>query len=86
LADELPESIVLQSLDLRGGRTVTINVTGPSDAGPKVSDFYDHLRRSQVNSKPLFDITKGNLPTYSTPQGIVATWRFDLELDRAENP
>ncbi len=84
-AELLPEDVTLAGLDLKGGRTLTLNGVAPSDKVGLVTDFYEVMRKTVVNGRPMFDKEKGITPNYrQNPDGKTVTWSFNCELLRAE--
>jgi len=84
-AELLPEDVSLAGLDLKGGRTLTLNGVAPSDKVGLVTDFYEVMRKTVVNGRPIFDKDRGITPSYrQNPDGKSVTWSFNCELLRAE--
>ena len=63
--------------ELALGGTVT------SDQITPITDFYDKLRKAQVNNQPMFVVSGGDPLSYRQ-SGNQVTWNFSLELRRAE--
>ena len=79
VADELPEGISLQRFSFGDGHKLTLSGTVTSDQITPITDFYDALRKSQLNGQPMFNPEGGDQLTYRQT-GNRATWNFSLEL------
>jgi hypothetical protein len=82
VADYLPAGVSLQRFSFGDGRKLTLGGTATPDQTTAITDFYDTLRKAQVNDKPMFVLSGG---TPSTRQsGNQVTWNFSLDLRRTE--
>jgi len=52
-AELLPEDVTLQGLDLKGGKTLTLNGVVPEDKVSLVTDFYEMMRKVVVNGQQV---------------------------------
>ena len=83
-AELLPEDVTLQGLDLKGGKTLTLNGVVPEDKVSLVTDFYEMMRKVVVNGQPMFDKDRGMIPNYRREQDGKTRWNFNCELLRGE--
>ena len=56
-------------------------MTTPEQITP-ITDFYDALRKAQVNGQPMFKATGGEQLSYRQ-SGNQVSWSFVLELNHA---
>jgi hypothetical protein len=83
VAQELPAGISLARFSFGDGHTLSLNGTVTSDQITAITDFYDALRKAQLNGQPMFDPISGDQLTYRQ-NGNQVTWNFSLELQRTE--
>jgi hypothetical protein len=84
-AELLPEDILIRSLTFRDGRRFSLQGTAPMGQVQQIYQFEGTLRKATVNGQPLFDISKGETPSYQTaPGGAGLSWSFTLDLKRTE--
>ena len=84
-AEVLPESLTLQSLELKNGRTLTLSGTAPADDGGLITDFNEALRKATSDGQPLFE--RMDVPITKLGQGgATLTWSFSGDLARGEEP
>ena len=83
VADNLPAGISLQRFSFGDGHKLALGGTVTSDQITPITDFYDKLRKSQVNNQPMFVVSGGDPLSYRQ-SGNQVTWNFSLELRRAE--
>jgi hypothetical protein len=79
VADLLPSGITLQRFSFGDGQKLSLNGTVTSDQITEITDFYDALRKAQLNGQPMFNPEGGDQLTYRQT-GNRATWNFSLEL------
>jgi hypothetical protein len=83
VADRLPAGISLQRFSFGNGSKLALNGTVTPDQITPITDFYDALRKAEVNGQPMFVISGGDPLSYRQ-NGNQVTWNFSLELRRAE--
>jgi hypothetical protein len=83
VADKLPAGISLQRFSFGNGQTLSLNGTVTSDQITGITDFYDALRKAQLNGQPMFNLNGGDQLSYRQ-NGSQVTWNFSLELRRTE--
>jgi hypothetical protein len=83
IADQLPAGISLQRFSFGDGRTLSLGGTVTPDQITPITDFYDTLRKAQLNGQPMFNVS-GEVPLSYRQSGNQVTWNFALELRRAE--
>jgi hypothetical protein len=83
VAENLPDGIVLQRFSFGGGQTLSLNGTTTPDQVTAITDFYDALRKAQLNGQPMFSNTGGEPLSYRLAGGQ-ETWNFALQLQRTE--
>ncbi|HLP75844.1 MAG TPA: hypothetical protein VK327_02920 [Candidatus Paceibacterota bacterium] len=81
VAETMPAGLTLDSLNLSGGKKLSLSGTAPAEQLSTVIDFSDSLRRYAVNGQPLFDNRNVDPPRPSV-QGSTIHWSYDLELKR----
>jgi hypothetical protein len=84
VADRLPTGLSLQRFSFGDGRKLTLGGTVTPDQITPITDFYDSLRKAQVNNQSMF-IAGGGVPLSYRQNGNQVTWNFSLELRRAED-
>jgi len=82
VADKLPEGISLQRFSFGDGRRLTLTGTVTSEQINPITDFYDSLRKAQVNGRPMFKAAGGDQLSYRQ-NGNQVSWNFGLELAQA---
>lgn len=75
---------VLQGMDFRDGKKLTLNGTASADQVALLIEFNDKLRKFQVNNRPLFSRVE-ELNYRKNPAGNDVTWSFACELKQAES-
>ena len=83
VSDNLPAGISLQRFSFGDGHKLGLSGTVTPDQTTLITDFYDNLRKSQLNGKPMFNSAGGDIPS-TRLNGSQVTWNFSLELRRAE--
>jgi hypothetical protein len=83
VANELPADISLQRFSFGDGHKLTLSGTVTPDQITPITDFYDALRKVQLNGQPMFNAGGGDQLTYRQ-NGNQVNWNFSLELHRAE--
>jgi hypothetical protein len=83
VAQELPAGTSLQRFSFGDGQTLSLNGIVTSDQITQITDFYDALRKAQLNGQPMFNPEGGDQLTYRQ-NGNQVTWNFSLELRRTE--
>ena len=81
VADQLPAGISLQRFSFGDGRRLALGGTVTPDQITLLTDFYDALRKAQLNNQPMFTTAGDPLSYRGSPQ---VSWNFSLELRRAE--
>ena len=84
VAQELPAGISLARFSFGNGQRLSLNGTVTSDQITAITDFYDALRKAQLNGQPMFNPDGGEQLTYRQ-NGNQVTWNFSLELRRTED-
>lgn len=82
-AEFLPESVTLNSLEFRNGKTLALNGTAPADQRSLITDFNEAMRKATKDGKPFFE--KVDPPSQKLLNGSI-TWYFNAELARSEEP
>jgi hypothetical protein len=84
VAEQLPEGISLQRFSFDNGEKVSLNGTVTTDQISAITDdFYDPIRKAQVNGRQMFDPNGGDQLTYHQYANSV-NWSFSLLLKHAE--
>jgi hypothetical protein len=83
VAEKLPDGISVQRFSFGDGHKLSLNGTVASDQITEITDFYDALRKAQLNGQPMFNPEGGEQLTYRESGGQ-ANWNFSLELRRTE--
>jgi hypothetical protein len=84
VADLLPPGITLQRFSFGDGHQLSLNGTVASDQITQITDFFDALRKAELNGQPMFNVEGGDQqPTYRQ-SGTQASWNFSLELRHTE--
>jgi hypothetical protein len=84
VAEQLPEGISLARFSFDDGQKVSLSGTvAPDQISEITDDFYDPIRKAQVNGKPMFD--GGDQLTYHQYNNSVS-WNFSLLLRHSEEP
>ena len=83
VAQELPAGVSLQRFSFGDGQKLSLNGVVTSDQITAITDFYDALRKAQLNGRPMFNPEGGNQLTYRQ-NGNQVTWNFSLDLLHAE--
>jgi len=84
VADYLPVGISLQRFSFGDGHRLSLAGTVTTDQITSLtSDFYDGLRKAQLNGQPMFNSTGGDELSYHS-SGNQVNWSFSLELRRTE--
>ena len=83
VAQELPAGISLARFSFGDGQKLSLNGTITPEQITPITDFYDALRKAQLNGQPMFDPNGGEQLTYHQ-SGNQVTWNFSLELRRTE--
>ena len=84
VANFLPEGISLQRFSFGDGRRLTLTGVATPEQITPITDFYDTLRKSQLNNQPMFVVNGGDPLSYRQ-NGNQVTWNFSLELRRTED-
>jgi hypothetical protein len=83
VSENLPAGISLQRFSFGDGRKLALNGTVTPDQITPITDFYDTLRKAQLNGQPMF-VAGGGDPLSYRKNGNQVTWNFSLELRRTE--
>lgn len=84
VAKTMPTGITLERMIFTDRTKLGLSGTAPADQVPKISDFYDKLRKSEKDGQPLFEAnTDGTPTTQSEPGSSLARWSFDVNLKGA---
>jgi hypothetical protein len=83
VADHLPIGISLQRFSFGDGHRLTLSGTVTPDQITPITDFYDGLRKAQLNGQPMFSVADGDELSYHQ-SGDQVSWNFSLELLHAE--
>jgi hypothetical protein len=84
VADLLPPGITLQRFSFGDGRRLSLNGTVASDQITAITDFFDTLRKAQLNGQPMFNVEGGDQQPNYRQSGSQASWNFSLELQHTE--
>jgi hypothetical protein len=82
VADLLPEGISLQRFSFADGQKLTVTGVVTPEQITAITDFYDDLRKAQVNGQPMFKPSGGEQLSYRL-NGNQESWNFSLELGHA---
>jgi hypothetical protein len=83
VADHLPAGISLQRFSFGDGHRLTLSGTVSADQITSLTeDFYDGLRKAQVNGQPMFNSDDDGLNYHQS--GSQVSWSFSLDLRHAE--
>jgi hypothetical protein len=83
VAEQLPEGILLQRFSFGDGQKLSLNGSVASDQITQITDFYDKLRKAELNGQPMFNSEAVDPFTYRQ-NGTTASWSFSLALRRTE--
>lgn len=83
VAEELPESLTLQGLDFKNGKTLALSGVAPADQASLITDFTEHLQKKTVNGQ-LFFASVDSAPWQRNPGGNTVTWNIHAELAHGE--
>jgi hypothetical protein len=83
VAEELPESLTLQGLDFKNGKTLALSGVAPADQANLITDFTEHLQKKTVNGQPFF-ASVDSAPWQRNPGGSTITWNIHAELAHGE--
>lgn len=92
-SDLLPEKLQLLQFNFQAGRTLTLIGTVPADSQNSVTEFNSELKKTALNSTPLFSAVEP--PSFSLSQATTAAaaaaeplarWTFKCELNRSDLP
>ncbi len=83
VADQLPQTVTLQSFNFGDGEKLSLSGTAPADQVDTLFNFNDAMKKIQLNGQPMFDQNKGETVS---PKLIGGTeqWRFTVELAHPE--
>ncbi len=81
--EALPPELTLVSMNLQKGQKLTLDGTASGDATEEITKFNEKLKESEVNNQKLFSRVQA---ASIVRRGDTATWRFDADLRRAQNP
>ncbi len=83
-AELLPESLTLQSMDFKGGRTLSLQGTAPASDRARINDFNVALRKAKnADGQPVF---KSVEEPVNSLVGNQVSWNFSGELAQGEGP
>jgi hypothetical protein len=83
VAENLPAGIVLQRFSFGNGQTLSLSGSATTDQVTAITDFYDALRKAQLNGQPMFSLIGGEPLSYRLAGGQ-ESWNFALALKRSE--
>ena len=82
-AQLLPKGAVLNGLDFRDGRKLTLTGTAGSSQASEINDYNSAIRKAAVNGVPFF--SKVDPLVYNlNPANNTITWSFSCELNQTE--
>lgn len=84
VADLLPTSINLDSMNFTDGKRLTLKGSAPADQVGTIYDFTDKLRKVTKDGVPLFSVENVESPRTSLGAGNMVTWTFALDMKRTE--
>jgi hypothetical protein len=84
VADLLPPGITLQRFSFGDGHRLSLGGTSASNQITQITDFFDALRKAQLNGQPMFNVDGGDQQPNYHQSGSQATWSFSLELRHTE--
>jgi hypothetical protein len=86
VAENLPETVTMETMGFSDGRKLTLNGTAPQENNGDILKFYSDVRKANsMSNQPLFDLSKGKEPELRLgPGGTVVNWSFNLDLKRTE--
>ena len=83
VAQQLPAGISMGRFSFGDGHKLSLGGTVTPDQITPITDFYDTLRKSQLNGQPMFN-PEGGESARATIGNNNVTWNFSLKLRRAE--
>jgi len=83
-AEQLPETLTLDTFAFSDGHKLRLSGTAPGDAASDVIKFFGSIQKAVLNNQPLFDSTKVQQLSTTVGMGGVVNWNFGLELKRTE--
>jgi hypothetical protein len=83
VSENLPAGISLQRFSFGDGHKLGLSGMVTPDQITPITDFYDKLRKSELNGKPMFNLSGGEPINYHQ-NGNQVSWNFSLELQRVE--
>jgi hypothetical protein len=84
VAEKLPGGISLQRFSFGDGSKLSLNGTVTPDQIKPITDFYDALRKAEVEGQPMFTPEGGSILSYRN-NGNQVSWNFSLELRHTED-
>lgn len=85
VADTLPATVNLDSMNFTDGKRLSLHGTAPADQVNAVLDFSDKLRKTAKDGTPLFSSANAESPRTSLGAGGTVSWSFALDMNRTEN-
>jgi hypothetical protein len=81
VVERLPETLTLEQLDFRGGRTLMLRGITTEESRADVTKFNSELIKATVDGQPIFSEVR---PASINQRGNTLAWDFNAELKRAE--
>jgi hypothetical protein len=83
VAQHLPESVTLDTMNFSKGRSLRLSGTASQDAQNSLVTFSDDLRKAMSNGQPLFKSVTVPARTLRPPDTVL--WSMEAELARGES-
>jgi len=84
VAEQLPQSIVLQRFSFANGQTLSLTGTTTPDQINTLFDFNSAMQKAMLNGQPMFD-PHGGEPVSPRNDGNAVRWSFSLQLKHPED-
>jgi hypothetical protein len=84
VAEQLPQSIVLQRFSFANGQTLSLTGTTTPDQINTLFDFNSAMQKTVLNGQPMFD-PHGGEPVSPRNNGSAVAWNFSLQLKNPED-
>ncbi len=83
--ESMPEELTLESFSFSGGQSLAIGGVAPSDQEPRITEFWQALKRKVVGSTNLFSEVLLKPTSAQNLQGVpVIRWSFSCTIRRTE--
>jgi hypothetical protein len=83
VAEQLPAGLSVQRFSFGDGQRLSVAGVATPDQITLITDFYDALRKAQLNGQPMFATEGGEQLGYHQ-NGNQVSWSFSLDLRHGE--